>query len=1050
MKQYLITIFVVVFVVLIIAFTYLRPPGDGGEPAKSPADDKPTPRVTPQVKDISAPSTPVSIETPIPSSPSPTPVEGFRIEVETSDGEPVDEVRVELYRKRAILLPVAPKRAKVLQTDIEGKALLSSDYEDDYILRVYKEGYAPTYRPFPPKTKYHSGVIRIVMSHGDVISGTVSNTEGTPLNNITVGPFIPEPQPESRQIFVPEFSKTDSEKGSFTFHTLGEGPFTLHVSTEGYQPKRVDNIIPGMKDLEIVLEKGGCSVKGVTVGSRDGKPIPDIGLLLVGNNNLLYTESGDDGTFEFSNLPDGDYYIKPIRNDTRMGKPVEVTCNEAMPVVENIIVKVNQGIIISGTVTSALDSQPLADVILQVGEGENPEMVYTDREGYFAFTNFIPEGQLAIVVASEEYRFKDEDGNVSRFYPIEGYMPDKDIENIEIPVVKKYEIKGEVVNINPDTKSRYNVYIEPINSIIKNQQYRTDIHSDGTFLAKCVGSGTYGAVVRDPNNNLAGEPMEFTLLPRENPPVLQLRITDPVTVRGLVLDHLGNPLDNCKVTVEGTFEDAEVYSDENGAFSFDTHENTLHVMVASPEYTQILEQEVTLPVRDRLIFQFSAGNLLEGMVVDPEGEPVPDATIFYSWVVEESGKPRQNSLTVNNNGRFAITDIESSLLDRLVCQAPSRSLSGKKLGKSEHEDIQLPDDDFVIVLPELMEIILDVRDNMDMAFSGKGIAEISSLDADTGNFTLLSRESVTVVDGRCTLADITPAVIKVDFKTVDGHVGSSDMVDLREVPSPVTILVRLVGLQELDGYVYDERTRNPLEMVRVALRGSRSGSQLFEKVTSTTPQGYFQLKGIPDGDYDILFIKTGYNTVSEKFAVIEGTPDVSLPMEVYISPAGLTLEGTVLDNYEEPEPLANVTLRRIADSENLSQTWSTRSDDLGYFSFKALTQGEYLLNVRKEGLVYSERITLSGDENENVEVILQNMVTVTGTLTVDDTTLYEQPLIFTHKITGKPYRAELGSEGTFSLALPPGDYKVVPGEAELYTEAYIPADVETYEIDISF
>ena len=82
-------------------------------------------------------------------------------------------------------------------------------------------------------------------------------------------------------------------------------------------------------------------------------------------------------------------------------------------------------------------------------------------------------------------------------------------------------------------------------------------------------------------------------------------------------------------------------------------------------------------------------------------------------------------------------------------------------------------------------------------------------------------------------------------------------------------------------------------------------------VTSTDPKGRFRIDGVPDGTYDVIFLKEGYGRVEKQ--AVEVTFPFRPTVEVQMSP------GSGDDPFAEPErdfPADEVTIRgRVRDSE---------------------------------------------------------------------------------------------------------------------------------------
>lgn len=1005
------------------------------------------------------------ILTPTPDSPSPTPVETktpekkedtkasdavFQIKVKVSkeNREPLRDAKIDLYRDRVVMLPLQLEPLASARTDVKGEVVLGQKLSGKYILKVSADSFASEMREISLEDRSSRKDLSFILKSEKIISGVVKNQKGENLSNILVGPLTREPEAEKSLADLPEFTKTD-QNGRFKFRGLKVALYRFQITHPGYVPIVRDQIQAPWENLDITLIPGGTTAKGITAGSKDGQPCKDVGILLVGNRIMLYTLSGENGEFVFKNLVRGEYYLEPILNDKKVGKPVSFTCDGKTPV-ENIIVKVHQGIVLSGIVQEALDQKPLAGIILEIKDRQDILTATSDDNGRFIFQSYIPEGGIDIHIASPEFYVAEETGVFQKTYSIHKYMPDSDIENIVIPLEKEYMLKGVVEDMKNEDRGKYKVKIEPLEGESKRKTVWLKLGDDLTFTTKYMGSGNNVAGVITEKGDLAGQPLEFYLDPKSQVPFLLLKLSPPASVKGRVLQHTGDPLDQSAIIAKGIMSSHKAATDENGMFSFETYEKHLSFEVTSPRYSQTLKREIDLPVSEEIVFRFTLGKMLSGVVVTYDETPVGFARISYNWLNPNTGENVRKQITTDKAGYFNITDVISDYVDRFVCEGPSTGKEGSsKFGKVELEDIALPQEDFKIVLPKAVNLRLNFIDENDTPYSGNVSLDIQIWKPDKNAFEMERHESKGVRQGKCAISSLNPGIYVIQAKSSEGYTGTSDSIELGEAEGEAEETIQLHQAETIHGYVYDRETNASLKGVNVIFKSSQRSQ--VQHGTTTNTEGYFEMKGLIDGDIRLQFGKNGYITYQENITITQGRADISLPLSIYMETGQSSLKGVVYNSQNKPEPSVSITIRSLkADEEILSISRSGVSDKDGRFVFDKLDQGEYLLNADKGQASNSSIVILKSQENKEISITLKAKIQVKGTLETKQTILYEQPLLFTNLVTQKNYLARLSPDHKFEIYLPPGDYRIHVGDSEISGDISITDDTDVFELDLSF
>jgi len=974
----------------------------------------------------------------------------YRISVKVSDKEkkPIQGALIELFPYRQIILPIPPQSISHAQTGTDGIGELGTNLSGTFVVKISATQRAGVLRKLALINPLEHKNLSVTMTSEKRIQGTVRNEKGEPLSRVLIGPLFPEPEAESAMLMLPEFVRTETN-GTFTFSGLDTGMYRLQIAIPGYAPMSRDQIEAPCENLEIALKSGGTRVKGITAGAKDGQPKSDIGVFLIGQGFLLYTLSQKEGNFQFQNIGPGEFYVEPILNDRRMGKPVEFKCDGATPV-EDLILKVQQGILISGIVIEAVHRMPLEGVVLEIKETGEVQTAASDNQGQFQFPSVFPEKGLEILISSPEYYFRDEYGTLKKSFPVEGYMPDSDIMDIRISLEKEYLIKGVAHNIEPEKRNKYKIRIEPLETKSKRKIMLEKLKEDNSFTAKYIGSGQNVAGIMDEKGSLASEPVEFTLSPLAPPSQLQLTLTPPQKIKGRALMHTGDPLAQCSILAKGKMSVREITSDQNGEFVFETNEKFLHMEATSPHYTQKLEREITLPLSDDLVLMFTIVNMLKGSVIRSNQAAVGFARITYQWLNTTTGESIRKTVNADKEGVFRITDVTSDLVDILICEGPSEGKDAeKKFGRVELKNISLPQEDLKIVLPQAGTLHLTILEENGNPYSGNCHMIVKLQRGDQKTFEIERREAENAQEGRCEIGTLNPGLYIISIKTTDGHSGETDPVEITESSPDIEATVRLHQAGSLYGYVYDKSTNNPIAGVNVIF--DMTESQNIQQGISTNQEGYYEMKGLADGRVVLRFGKQGYNNYMQPVTLSQGSEDVNLPLNVYLESALCSVEGVVVNPEGQAAPSVLLTIRKIDEEfEMLSNSQTMRSSEEGTFSFDQLSQGEYLILAEKEKSSGNLRFTLQAKEKRDVKVTLQNNILVRGTMKTEQTRLYEQPLLFTNMETQKNFMTPVDKDHKFEISLPAGEYQVHIGDSEISGDLSLSGDTEVYDLDLSF
>ncbi len=189
----------------------------------------------------------------------------------------------------------------------------------------------------------------VVLSAGEVISGTVVGIDGNPIPDVRL-------QASSTNQKSPSFgNSTTKEDGKFRIPQLTGDSFKISARKPGYSVEFLDEVPAGSEGLEIILKKNG-TVSGTARTKMSGEPV---GRFLV---RMTRTDSpdapfsrsrqftSDEGFFFFPDIMPGSYRLEVTAKEFAPGilESVYVSAGEET---KGVLVELPEGAVLSGRVT---------------------------------------------------------------------------------------------------------------------------------------------------------------------------------------------------------------------------------------------------------------------------------------------------------------------------------------------------------------------------------------------------------------------------------------------------------------------------------------------------------------------------------------------------------------------------------------------------------------------------------------------------------------------------------------------------------------------------
>jgi hypothetical protein len=243
-----------------------------------------------------------------------------------------------------------------------------------YILVARAEGCAP--------------FAKMVSLRGEPLEENISLAQGVECSGVVVDALTSQPLPRatvyypSRGLIVRPLGTIEtSPMGEFRFPYVTKGMVKVRVEYPGYHTRVVAVDTPTTTAV-IALVPGGATIRGETISRLTQKPVGRTKVALLGQDLISTTLSDEDGKFEFTDLPAGQFVLVGIRG---MAGPTEKVTLAERETREGIHLIVPAPIFVSGRVVHALNGNPLAGIRLYYPSPRGKAVVTSDENGLFGF-----------------------------------------------------------------------------------------------------------------------------------------------------------------------------------------------------------------------------------------------------------------------------------------------------------------------------------------------------------------------------------------------------------------------------------------------------------------------------------------------------------------------------------------------------------------------------------------------------------------------------------------------------------------------------------------
>jgi len=527
------------------------------------------------------------------------------------------------------------------------------------------------------------------------LAGRVVDHEGQPVESFSVTTALLLENSPIQGIGVERRTLSFAgENGAFRFPKLDRGYFSVTVDAEGYaSPEPVEVPVPQEEELVIAIEPG-ASVTGIVLGP-DGQPFAGAEVTLAlelqdliqsrtGQLDVPSTTSDGDGRFELTELRGGAANLVARAHGAAESLPVPADLAPGETTTD-VTLHLRRGARLTGDVFDN-EGEPAAgiQVIAQTTTGQHQRIVRTAGDGTFAIEHLTPESYQVIAMMSDLGQLGGEDGDTPDAAAMLSNMKMKmvtlaDEEELhvvlgappEFPVV----VSGRVTVDGVGLDDLYVQFIPHGQDGLGGMKIATTADG-GEYELQLDGPGTYQVAISAADvSGTARNSIEFTET-IEQQDAYELDFALPVgRIRGRVTGN-GEPLVNTRVTLSqdgpvrsGTMlggHYVDTLTDEDGRYEIEWVRPGTYTIAAGgsalgglfgddpKSFGRRVREDVEVRENEDVRgvdFDLEKPGAVTGVVVDPAGRPVPEATVF---VETESGAALERFSFISSDaaGRF--------------------------------------------------------------------------------------------------------------------------------------------------------------------------------------------------------------------------------------------------------------------------------------------------------------------------------------------------------------------------------------------------------------
>ncbi|GEM_PF-2016924 len=548
----------------------------------------------------------------------------------------------------------------------------------------------------------------IWLEEGPLLSGTVLGRDNAPVEGARVritedAAFRLEIGMDYAELFEmigrPDrvFARTFSMAGGrFAFETgdMESGAYAVRVEAPGHATALVHDVtIPAAKPLTIVLKEPAAA--SGRVETTAASPVGDAQVVAVVepespgainqtfNLDKFWTRTGADGSFRLEGLPSGNFMFLV----TAEGLPVTARQSVRIPAEEEIVIRIETGFSLSGTVVDGATGRAVAGARIRMisNAGGGFSAAESGEDGRYRLDNLAP-GHYQVAI--------DADGYSTSMKRVEG-KPGEAIQK-DFRIQKGVTVSGRVVDAETG-EGVPGASVTPLDpSIFLGGKTGVVSGPDGRFTLEGISPAGFGAVEGEEGPSSSRIPVPLIVqksgwepaqslveIPAGNDSLsdVEVKLIRLHVVTGRVVDGKGAPVSGAEIRVLGTDpvgfpfladpeeEDEPIRSDAQGRFqaSFSFGDGLL---VRHPSYAwhvHVVEEAPFLKGGSEVIVRLQRGGTLAGIVLNEDGEPLVGEPVRFRPAGRKEVSPHLSSgldrvlptVSTDGRGRFVSSKLEA-------------------------------------------------------------------------------------------------------------------------------------------------------------------------------------------------------------------------------------------------------------------------------------------------------------------------------------------------------------------------------------------------------
>lgn len=942
----------------------------------------------------------------------------------------------------------APPPVKTGITDEEGRfriELKRSEYEFGgtmpEIVRASSEGFAALV--FAGQPSRHAAAsdevernVDFALPYGEAISGRVVTTEGEGIPVAFVGGLMLR-EPDWQRVYagegdrIPSAWGTADRNGYYRIEGIAEAErVAVPARADGFIPGMSERVNGGASEVEIVLERGVSTLHGHIYDAED-KPLPGAQVLVLHHGssgdlppNTFFSAHADDaGYYRLEALPSGDMMVavtessqslvgllrtgeEPLHEEVHLPHGEEKTKDfhfRPKTLLRGRFVDTETERPVPGVRVSTLPF-PGTETYFPVDEDAPREEVVSDYDGRFAIPVSAQRSMPVFYLAPKGYMPDDAGGPV--------IQPTRDeageYQEAVVRLRRGSILRGRVVDRNDAPVAGATVGFDTVQTNPNQWQRgsRPNVRSDdeGRFEITTA-AGQEIVLLAFTSGGLAEK--NIAVPEGESGEEVVLRLQPAGSLSGTVRNASGEPVAGATVRFQmvgpasrstyarvlrvshreaktegdGTYTISSVYPGELGGGV---------VAFEDEEYAATAEVTIALAPGEHksgVDFTVEVGDVIEGVVLNEDGEPIEGASISFHIASARTHRP---PIQTDAEGYFRIGGLE---VDAVVGHISVYHVDYQ----GEHlNNVSALDGPQTIVLKRTRTVELMVRDGASGAPSPRYDYTLKMEQymgpGQTGWMTDYSRRRTEVRDpeGRTEIARLhtmTYRIEAIEFDPEDdsptGRRGAVEF-DMSASEAPERVVVELAPGRTIRGRVVMADTGQPVAGAKVSIHQHHlpwmSQMETAEEQVETNSSGQFEISDVFPGTHRLRVVKDDLQPRERTEVVVSADRD---PPAVEIAlVGGGAIFGTV--HGQDGEPLEGIVITAMPEEMmwgmEPSAAFTAETDEDGAYRIEGLKAGNIHLTAqfRERGTQQSRHVDLSAGEEREVNFEVEGQIEVTG------------------------------------------------------------------------